>query len=173
MKQLSLMFLVFMIQAVSAAAREFLLMSTTDSQNNIRLRYVVELDRFNSTPTWKVGEDIPLDQKKLLSVIHGKYPELTNESIRGIELKMAIENRWFYTVSWVKDQRMERIIVLLDGSIVEPQKEPYNASSPTGFPLTSTNGLYIGDDPRKIRELKRRADEQLRLIAHGLSEPQN
>jgi len=46
-------------------------------------------------------------------------------------------------------------------------------------PFGSTNGpnqrdpVYIGDDPREIQELKRKAEERLRQLAPGLAEPRN
>ncbi len=90
MKQRSLILLTIMIQAASAATAEFVLMSTTDRQNNRRLRYAVDLDHLNQTPSWKIGEEIPLEKEQLLAVIHDQYPELTNDAICGIELKRSL-----------------------------------------------------------------------------------
>jgi hypothetical protein len=124
-------------QAITVIADEVFLTGMSDPTHNISKRYVADSDHIHNTPSWTVGEPSPLDQEKLLSLLHEKYPKLTNESIYGFKLNrvanivandgtpIKFDRKWSYTVLWMKKDRLTWTIVLLDGTIVEPQITPY------------------------------------------------
>ncbi len=176
MNRIVLLSTLVVCQFLRVYADDVLLTEVVDSKNHVRLRYIVDSDYFFSTPSWAAGEAIPLDQEKLFSIVHERYPELNNAAICGIELNKLtgkhivdgkitqFDDKWYYTVLWMKDNRMERIIVLMDGSIVEPKQT-------ASIGLFDRQPAYIGDDPNDARQMKQQIDEQLQLLAPSLAEP--
>lgn len=111
------------------------------SGERTRVASWVDVERLSKTPSWEIGQKAPLDRDALVAIAKTKYPELMIEDIFNIALcrvgmraktmynsPVEFNDKWFYQISWwVRNEKnlleghRRILVVLLDGSIVEPE----------------------------------------------------
>jgi hypothetical protein len=134
MKRYLIIASILLCQISNVFGRDVRIEGFIDPARNIEKLYIVDTDHMLNTPSWVADDPCPLGQEKLLILLHRKYPKLTNESICSIKISKfpntgnpdIFKYKWFYTVAWrSEDSQAEMMVVLLDGTIIEPRIKPY------------------------------------------------
>jgi len=97
-------------------------------KENLELRFSLTKEKFLSTPHWDGKGNLPLALDKAIEIARAevarKNPakEFSVDEIELIKKSDAEEFRWYYKIQFDGDipKKDERVYVLLDGSIVEP-----------------------------------------------------
>ena len=116
-------------------ADDYILFQSGNSTGSVD-KYIVDSAIIEKTPSWKITEPIPLELSKVIQLIKEEYPDFPESLMMHINLDMILsrttpegkrlsfDNKWFYVVSgFTSEYKPIRVVMLLDGTIIEPQLE--------------------------------------------------
>ncbi len=130
MKTPTILTLIFSILTLCAIAEDQIELKSVSiiGKENFDLHFKVTKERFLSTPHWDGKGKLPLALDKAIEMAQSNVAQNNPQKdfrIDEIELKKKsyqAESRWYYIIQFKGDisGKDERVYILLDGSIVQP-----------------------------------------------------